>query len=99
MDQFFEINLGIKATLLEWIECFFKFCNLSEITTKELNIRNEPPWCRSKNQAWSRQLQKCVEIEAHTREENRHQWRYSTDGRWWKLPVDPNGNVISKKPL
>lgn len=26
---------------------------------------------------WSRELQKSVESEAHTREENRHQWRYS----------------------
>lgn len=100
MAQFFETNLGIKATnCLEWIECFFKCCNLSEIRTMELNIRNEPPWCRSKNQAWSRQLQKSAESEAHTREENRHQWRYSADGRWWQLSLDPNGDVIMKKPL
>lgn len=81
MAQFFETNLGIKATnCLEWIDCFFKFCNLSEIRTKELKIRNEPTWCRSKNQAWSRQLQNS--------EESEHQGRKSTSVAifsWWPM--------------
>lgn len=39
MAQFFETNLGTKSTnCLEWLECFFKCCNLSEIRTKEVEI-------------------------------------------------------------
>lgn len=95
MTQFFETNLGIKATnFLKWIQCFLKCFNLSEIRTKELNIRNEPPWFRSKNQA----SKEC-------REWSTHQERKSTSVAifsWWpmvEIVPGPNGDVVSKKPL